>query len=483
MENTTLYSRSRWTSEVNSRTILLILVSLGGIAAVVGLLFLDNIRLSITITVGFLLVAMSLVRIQFSIMAMFVFLTVLGDVRRMILPVAEWSGSDPLLLVGPIFAIILFGHGWATRRIKVNTPLAKWTLLLTAIMVLQVFNPRQGGLIVGVAGMIFLLIPLFWFWIGRTYFTKALMKTLLLKVVVPLSIVALLLGLYQTFYGYLPYQMDWYKVAGYSALGTPETGLAPISLFASATEYGNYLIVAMIILWSYGVRRHRGLLLLLPVFFIAVFLTGSRGPVVKVLLVMAGLWGVLGPKKTWVLRGLVALAIGSIGFVWSISNLTPSHEPGTAPSDIQRKMMRQEQVLDGPGQKGSTWRIHGYMMMQGYIDGFREPLGLGLGSVTKAATKFGGYGATTEVDASNVFRATGLFGGVVYHIMIFLIILSAFRYWDRTRTPLALALLGILGVTFLMWLGGGQYAVCPLVWLCVGALDRFENMENPEQES
>jgi hypothetical protein len=115
------------------------------------------------------------------------------------------------------------------------------------------------------------------------------------------------------------------------------------------------------------------------------------------------------------------------------------------------------------------------MMLHGYVDGFTDPLGLGLGSVTKAAMKFGGQAASTEADASNVFRATGLFGGVAYHVMIFLIIVSAFRYWDRTRKPIALAILGVLGVTFLLWLGGGQYAISPLVWLCIGALDRFEN--------
>lgn len=476
MSNTALFSYRR-RSSLQMKTVGVALIGLVAIATVVALVVMEDVRLAVTVTISLLLLGISLVSLKTAILSGMVFLTFLGDLRRVLLPVADWSGTDPLLLLGPILAILLFGYAWASRAVKVNTPLAKWTLLLMAIMMLQVFNPKQGDLIVGVAGIMFLLVPLFWYWIGRTYFTEVLLETLLLRVVVPLSVVALGMGLYQTFYGYLPYQMEWYNIAGYTALGTPESGLAPVSLFASATEYGNYLILAMIILWAYGLRQNRTWLLLLPIFFVAVFLTGSRGPVVKVLFVAAGLWGVLGPKKTWLFRGFLAVAVGTIGFIWGLNNITPAApaESDAPPTAIQSKMMRQSQILEGPGQEKSTWRIHGYMMIHGYLDGFTTPLGLGLGSVTKAAAKYDGSGHTSEVDTSNVFRATGLPGGIVYHIMVVLILLSAFRYWDRTRTPLALALLGVLGVTFLMWLGGGQYAVCPLVWLCIGALDRLQN--------
>ena len=77
-----------------------------------------------------------------------------------------------------------------------------------------------------------------------------------------------------------------------------------------------------------------------------------------------------------------------------------------------------------------------------------------------------------EVDSSDVFVSTGVVGGVIYLVVIILIIRSALRYWTATRCLLALALVGILIVTFLLWLRGGQYAVSALLWLCVGALDR-----------
>ena len=73
----------------------------------------------------------------------------------------------------------------------------------------------------------------------------------------------------------------------------------------------------------------------------------------------------------------------------------------------------------------------------------------------------------------NSFLALGVPGGVVYHIIVFLIILTGFKYWYHMRSVSAMAILGILGVTFLQWLGGGMYAVNPIIWVCVGALDRF----------
>jgi hypothetical protein len=459
---------------LEARTRLMAIAVIGGVAMTFSLYVAGDLRLLIAAVIAFVVTAMAMVNIRIAILGMVIFLTFLGDLRRMIIPAAGWSGTDPLLLIGPLFAILVFAYGWASGKARVDTPLAKWSLFLIVIMTLQVFNPRQGGLMVGMAGIMFLMVPLFWFWIGRTFLTEASMNTLLLNIVLPLSGIALMMGLYQVFYGYLDYQMDWYWIAGYTALGNPNIGLAPISLFASATEYGNYLIVAMAIITAYGLTKNRSILLLLPLFFAAVFLTGSRGPVVKILLVGTGLVGVLGPRKTWLVRGLFTVVIGVAGFAWVMSGIDTSPPEGPRTS-LETKFSRQAQVLDGPGQKGSTWRIHGYMMIHGYVDGFTDPLGLGLGSVTKAAMKFGGQAASTEADASNVFRATGLFGGVAYHVMIFFIIVSAFRYWDRTRKPVALAILGILGVTFLLWLGGGQYAISPLVWLCIGALDRFEN--------
>ena len=74
-----------------------------------------------------------------------------------------------------------------------------------------------------------------------------------------------------------------------------------------------------------------------------------------------------------------------------------------------------------------------------------------------------------------ILVATGLIGGGIYHVMIVLVAITAIRYWRGTRTTLALALLGLPAAHFLLWLGGGLYAVSAINWLCIGSLDRLNH--------
>jgi hypothetical protein len=451
-----------------------------GIAVLVGLIIMNEVRFAITLTVGFGLVALAAINIRLSILATVVYLIFLGDLRRMLIPLVGWSGQDPLLLIGPAFAIVLFGYAWASRSVTLDTPLTKWVLLLMGIMALQIFNPKQGRLIVGVAGIMFLMIPLVWFWIGRTFATPRFMKTLLYKVVVPLAFLAMLMGLYQSFYGYLPYQLEWYHIAGYIALGTPGSSLAPISFFSSGTEHNLFLNIALILLWAAGLKKNRTAFLLVPLFFIAILLSGSRGPIAKGLFMLTGLWAIMGRSTiTWITRGAMAILIAGFGLFWSLSQVTQMNINDSIEGRINRQAQEFAHAPRG-SEDNSSAANHLGMLFWGYASALQHPLGLGLGATTKAAMKFGGTAHSSETDLGNSFRSLGIPGGITYHIIVLLIIITGFRYWVQTRSLLALALLGVIGVTFLMWLGGGNYAVNPIIWLCIGALDRFHHSKNEE---
>jgi hypothetical protein len=218
------------------------------------------------------------------------------------------------------------------------------------------------------------------------------------------------------------------------------------------------------------------LLLILPL-LVAVFLTGSRGPIAKVLVTAVVLWAILGhTKRTWVVRGVIALLIAGMGLTWSLSQV--SQVGGN--ERIQHRVQRQTEGLLNATDKGSSAVGHFQMMVMGYKRAVQHPLGQGLGATTKAAGKFGGNAANTEVDFTNVLLSTGLVGGAIYHVMIILIILTAVRYWIRTRSLLAMCLVGILAVMFLLWLKGGQYAVSTLLWFSIGALDRlYRDVDKP----
>src|SRR5690606_40316686 len=123
-------------------------------------------RLAIAVAILVPVVGLSRVDVQYGIIAMLAYLVLMADLRRMLIPFVGWKSTDPLLLVGPTFAIVLMAYAFASGRAKIDTPLAKWIMILIGIMVLQMFNPAQGGLTVGVAGALFYIVPLLWYWAG-----------------------------------------------------------------------------------------------------------------------------------------------------------------------------------------------------------------------------------------------------------------------------------------------------------------------------
>ncbi len=429
-----------------------------------------NGRIVVSLAIAFPLIAWATVDVRSSIIAGMVYLILLGDIRRALIPLVGWSGVDPLLLLGVAFAAALCLYAVGTGQIKTDTALSRWTLGLMVVMVVQMFNPMQGGLIVGVAGGIFILAPLLWFWVGRTFATEALMRTFLFKLLTPFACAAIIVGFIQVIYGYFPYQMTWYNIAGYQALGTLDTGLAPISFFASGTEHGAYLVTVGIALWAALLFRNRATIFLLLPLLYAVMLTGSRGPLVKILGLAVVLWALMGKdKRTWVPRGLLALVVCVVGFAWSMSNVGNLGLNEAA----QNKLDRQALLLDEGVSEGGTLNVHTSLLLHGYESVITNPLGYGLGASSSAAMKFGNTFRPTETDIGDVMVTTGLVGGVLYHVMIVMIVLTAIRYWLRTRSVLALAFIGILGVNFSLWLGGGLYAVSAILWFCIGALDRL----------
>jgi hypothetical protein len=420
-----------------------------------------------------------MIQLRLAIVAALVFLVLLGDLRRVLLPVAGWSGTDPLLVVGPAFALIATAYTWATGRFSFDTPAAKWMLGLMAVMLVQVFNPRQGGLLVGVAGIMFQLVPLLWFWLGRAYGSRGVLQSLLFRVMLGLSVLAMLFGLYQSLVGYLPYQLDWYHTAGYIALGTPDAGLAPITFFASGSEHNVFVSLGLILLWTLVLFKRPWAVLLVPLFCGALLLTGTRGPIAKGLAMMVGLWAILGRTlKTWLLRGSLALVLAAGGLYLGLSSLTQTLDE--APRQVQVQIQRQaEEFVHGSGSaEGSSTANHLGMLLYGYETGLRRPLGRGLGAGTKAAKKFGTL-STTETDLGDSFLALGIPGGVAYHGLVIVLVVTAFRLWQRNRDPLSMALLGFMGISFFGWLEGGQYAVTPLLWFCLGAMDRLYKKESP----
>jgi hypothetical protein len=397
------------------------------------------------------------------------FLILLGEIRRLLIPWMGWSGQDPLLMVAPAVAVLLVSVAVLRGEARLSTPLARWIAMLMAVMLLQMFNPLQGGLAVGVAGALFYMIPLCWYWVGRANASADLLDGVLYRVAVPLAAVAAVMGIYQAYYGLLPHQAAWVTLGGYEALSLSGT-VRPFSIFPSAAEYTHFLGVGMVLIWAAWLRRQRvALVLLLPLLGWGILLAGTRTVVVTTLLAMTVLWAVQGrTRAVWLPRlGLAAvLAIGGVAL--SLGSAENTGE-GAAAVALQHQMSGLRNPLDA---EHSTARTHLSLFTGGIQEGFRQPLGYGLGATTIAAGKFGGDIRGTERDLSNLFVALGL-GGILYAVVIGLVLIRAVRLWTRTRHVLVLGMLGALVAELFLWLYGGHYAIVTLLWLGIGMMDRF----------
>lgn len=455
-----------------SRSIALILGGGTGTAVLIALAILGEARLAFAAAILTILLGLASLCIRWAILGAFVYLTLLGDIRRWILPFDAWSGADPLLVVGPVTAIVLWAVAFNSGRVDFDTPLSRWILLLMGIMILQIFNPIQGGLMVGMTGAMFLLVPLLWYWVGKSFGSEALLRAFFFRLVVPLACIAALLGFYQVTFGYPEYQLEWYRVGGYSALGPSEEYLRPLSVFPNITEYAKYLGYGILVLLV-PLLRGQWVWLSAPTIiglFLALFLTGTRGPVLLLIMSGAVLWTILGRSvRTWVPRLAVALLIGVCGMVYGLSQVGQIEGGSRAHFNVQR----QAGLIPEGGTSGPI-AIHLNLVRIAGVRTLQQPLGHGLGYVTLAASRFGDGGFSSEKDFTDMFIALGVPGGIVYLIVQGYTTLLAIAYWRRTRSTVGLIVTGILLFSVFSWLRPGQYVATPLVWFCIGSLDRIQ---------
>ena len=88
-----------------------------------------------------------------------------------------------------------------------ETPLAKLVSILALFYFLQIFNPLQGGLSVGLSGALFILVPVSWFYFGQAI--KPEFVRTALRLIVVIGLITSLYGLYQLAYGFPTLNKTW----------------------------------------------------------------------------------------------------------------------------------------------------------------------------------------------------------------------------------------------------------------------------------
>ena len=392
-----------------------------------------------------------------------VWLFILGLVRR----ITGGAGVqlDPLLMVEPLVLGVLVVTTGSRSSPRHRSALAVLVFMLNVLLVFSAFNPLQGGLVVGLGGLFFILVPTLAFWVGRNIGDDRLVGRVL-RLYAYLAIAATAYGLYQTFVGFPPWDDRWILRDGYAALNVGGV-IRAFGTASSASEYALFLAIGLVA-WR-TLRFRRGLVLpVLALVGCAIFYESAR----SVVFTLAVALSVLGAMRVRLPLPL-AIALGSaavVALIWFAGRVLP----GTTGQHPTAALVEHQLggLADPLNPETSTLGLHFELLRKGLTSAFSDPVGKGAGAVTIASSKFGGSGHMTEVDPSNMAVALGLPGMAVYISLTTAAFRRAYQVARMRRDRLAFCVLGVLLATTSQWFNGGNYSVAILVWLLVGWLDR-----------
>jgi len=427
----------------------------------------DLARIAVTLPVAVLLVGAATTSPRAGLYGLVAWLAVLGLVRRLLTTVGS-SGSfgDPLLLVGPVLLVALFLIAVERGAMRNPTSLSKAVLGLTAVLALSVINPLQGGLTVGLGGGLLVVVPMLAFWVGRSLVDERTV-TVLVRLLGTIALLVAIYGLTQTLYGFPSWDERWITESGYAALNVGGK-IRAFGTSSSAAEYAA-LVAVGILSWRAMARRPSqvlGATTAIVLLGIALWLESSRSIVV---LTLAALWLTFAAaRRISIGRALLVGAALLVLLPTAVGQLSSSQSGHTGTSPL---VAHQIEGLSNPLGKNSSLGVHIEEVVNGVSEAATNPIWRGVGATTIAATKFAGTAAGTEADPGNAPVAAGVTGLVLYLLVAIYGIRRSYQLAQSQRTMPAIAALGIIVVTFLQWLNGGQYAIIPLPWLLLGWVD------------
>lgn len=207
----------------------------------------ETLRMWILAALVWLMSMPLLAGLEATLIAMMVFEPLRGLLRRAQYLFVNYSSEDPIHMVTPIVTLIALMVLVRKRRLNQfwSTPLAGWVTLLAVIFFLEIFNPLQGGLFVGLSGALFVLVPLVWFYFGQAVNEKFMHTAM--KLVILLGIIGSLYGVYQLMFGYPSFEQYWIENTDmYQSIAVGHVKRA-LGTFSSAEEWGRYTEIGALI--------------------------------------------------------------------------------------------------------------------------------------------------------------------------------------------------------------------------------------------
>ncbi len=425
-----------------------------------------------------------LVSLEAGLVAMTVFEPFRGLIRRAQYLFVDYASQDPIHLLTPIvtlfaFALLIRSRGLAIFR---ATPLAGAVSLLGLIYLIEVFNPLQGGLFIGLSGALFMFVPLLWFYFGQSVNEEFVAK--ILKLMVVLGLLTSLYGVYQLMHGYPAFEQYWLDNTDYYTSINVGNVRRALATFSSAEEWGRYAEFGAIAAFGFAAGARRlGMRL---VWFIggaallcAVLLAGQRTAVFGLILGLAALvlLGASTLPRALIRVGLLLLPIVLV--VVFVSPPTDQEMWSKGENETISTLLSHTQrgTLKPADEESFQIRLENWTYLLTSVVPYR-PLGAGLGAGSLGEVRFKPDFDMPPIDSFILVMAVscGIPGALLFVWILgratWLSLKMARRSSTDQRSIItrrivaalmpALVLNSIFGLTFTL------YSVAPLVWLFIG---------------
>jgi hypothetical protein len=438
------------------------------------------------------------VSLEAGLTAMMLFEPLRGFLRRVQYLFLPYSQMDPIHLVTPLVTMLGLAMLLQRRRFAIfrETPLAAPVSILAAIYVLQIFNPLQGGLSVGLSGALFTLVPVAWFYFGQAI--KPRFLETVLPLIVALGLITSLYGLYHLAYGFPSFEQYWLDhTDNYNSIAVGHVKRA-LATYSSAEEWSRYIEVGAVIAFGFaasavGYLRRAAWFLSATALTVMLLLTGERtaifGLILGVMVLLA-----LG-ARSW--RGAIARLAIALAPVLLISVLAKaptnddmlSHSEderiGAVLSHTARGTLRPVQE-DSVQERFKNWTYLATVVIP------NSPLGLGLGATSLGSIRFD----TSDLPPVDSYFISTIVSCGLPAALLFVWILgrATFMSWRSYRVAIrgsreariwqvvaalmpALVLNSVFGNTFTL------YSVAPIGWLLVGWISAQQWRRSEARES
>ncbi len=404
------------------------------------------------------------------------FLPFMYFTRRLVLEYQEFAQRDPILVFPAIVTCIMCASVMIFHRQRVfyyfrRSPLLTAAALLMFVLVLQMFNPLQGSIFVGLAGGMFFLVPMMWLVLGLVTTRESLAR--LLNMVLVIGCITGLYGIYQHYFGLS--EIEIYEMQSKHFLKTFGSleDVRVMSTFAGLVDFARYLTVSGFIAfaWFWRTRWLFGLFLF-ALQIVALLFTAQRTSFLVILFSIVMLIIVQG-KGT---RRIIARGLGASLVILLLYGIAYTFEPKEVYNQRFSKNPFVVHTVSGVTHPTEEATLHSRLDAWGGIllGAFtNNPIGRGLGSTTPAASKFEG-GRYYEADSYffELFYGSSVVAPLLFGVIAFILMRDLLRLCiDDPRDHLLRVCFAIMCGALLSSVFGitpRDNITGPLMWLIIG---------------